>query len=290
MGVVIDCENGGISRLRVRRCEMWVAVMGLVLGLAAGGASEARGQAGVSPTLDPAAAMEETMRSFVAPEVRELRAEVRTSTSREPSSAALRTPEPHPEPPSLPQRSSHRFSDAFVGAAIGASVGIPLGALLLHASLRDETWRGQRCADSDPGTTDCGMERFGLGLLGVAVMAGGGPIGTVQSLGESGVPVYAAALGGEAVLGLSGYALGRQVGLIGGHPTVRGLAFALPLAALGSAAGAFLHARAGETQSGGGLQFRKGDWRLGIPDVRVNPSLHTDAGPSVRVTLVSAQF
>jgi len=135
------------------------------------------------------------------------------------------------------------------------------------------------------GSPECGLARLGLGALGVLFAVGGGPFGAVKRAGlRQGASSYVPSAFGQILLGGLGYALGSSLGGDEGR-VVRGLAVGAPLAAIGAAGGALLGAPGG-TLGRGVLQWREGEWRLGLPDARVRLGAMGDR-PVVNVSLLS---
>ncbi len=199
-------------------------------------------------------------------------------------SAALRPLKASPPPPEM---GPSNLGDALIGSSIGAAIGIPLGVALVAAAQHDASWEGERC--NRPSESGCGLQRLGIGLAGVAVAVGGPVAGAVQRLNAGGVGVVAPSVAGELLVGGLGYVFGRALA----GPSARrvgGIALGIPLAAFGAAAGAVLGAREVRSSPSGGVRLQKGQWSLGVPDVRVRPGIRSGGTPFVQVTLFSAGF
>lgn len=192
-----------------------------------------------------------------------------------------------PAPVSVPAKERSRFSDALLGSAIGVGIGVPLGAVLLRAAANE----GEFCNDggNSHDGDNCRLEQTVAGLLGTAFIAGGGPTGAAQSLGQHTVDVYVLSILGQAVAGGLGYALGRAV-LPDASPVATGIAVGAPVAALGAAAGARMGANLGESSrsAAGALRMGRRGLRIGLPSIRVQPPVRADARPTVHVTVLSA--
>lgn len=177
------------------------------------------------------------------------------------------------------------FSDALIGSSIGAAVGVPLGILMIRAARNDSAWRERENRGSDC----CALQRGGLGMLGVVFLVGGSPFGAVKGIDRQAPSLYAASVSGELILAGLGYGIGATFGSTDDERLVRGLAGAIPCAAVGAAVGAFLGVHEmGLGQRRGMVQIREGRWDLSIPTVSVQPALGTDRVVSVHISLLSA--
>lgn len=194
---------------------------------------------------------------------------------------------PRPAPVSVPAKEQSRFSETLLGSAIGVGIGVPLGAVLLRAAANEEEVCNDRGNSYDG--DNCRLEQTVAGLLGTALIAGGGPTGAAQSLGQHTVDVYVLSILGQAVAGGLGYALGRAL-LPDASPVATGIAGGAPAAALGAAAGARVGADLGGSSRSAVGAFRMGrdGLRVGLPSIRVQPPVRTDARPTVHVTVFSA--
>jgi len=187
-------------------------------------------------------------------------------------------------PPSV---ASAGFGDALVGSLIGTAVGGPLGVLMVRGARDDATWTD---ADGAASENCCGLQRAGLAILGVAIAAGAGPYGAAERLDAGGAAVYAPSISGQLLLGGFGYAIGRSIGGRSNRLLV-GLAMGVPLAAIGSAAGAAFGARASsQNVERGVVRLNGGTWQIGVPDIRVRPNLGRSQGPTAHIPLFSAQM
>lgn len=140
-----------------------------------------------------------------------------------------------------------QFGRALIGGAIGAGLGIPAGALLIREA-RDENSEFSEPNEGTNDETPEGLLRLGAGVLGAAFIGGGGPIGATQRLGDQPTDTYMASIAGN----LLGAAVGLSILQLGDASDSREvLAFAvgIPLAAVGSAAGAALGAEENESRA-----------------------------------------
>lgn len=181
--------------------------------------------------------------------------------------------------------SSPSFGEVFVGSAIGVGLGVPFGTLLMKGAVDENTAFENEAGEDD---NCCEGRRLGIGLLGAALIGGGGPLGVGQRIDSPDASVYAAAVGGQLALGGLGFGLGWALGNTQESSLALGLALGTPLAAVGAAGGAVAAHESDEETGRGGAHFQNGEWNVGLPRVNVRPPLGGTL--SIHVTLLSARF
>lgn len=204
-------------------------------------------------------------------------------------------------PSTRPQRyedwGTTRFDEALVGGALGAAVGVPLGILLLKGATNGEGCNPDRENDTDPYDSDrsleCGLARLGAGAFGTVLIGGGGPFGAIRRANlKSNISVWFPSAFSSALLGGSAYLLSEPLATTDPGRTLVGMAVAIPFAALGAAGGAILgrdDPKPGRAE--GAVTGRKGDWRLGMPDVSVQwIQQRGERHMGIQVTLLSVEL
>lgn len=182
-----------------------------------------------------------------------------------------------------PQKGKNpRFGTVLGGSAVGATVGTGMGVLLLKGSA--ELYRG----------TDRNRQRSTLesevatamGLIGVACILAGAPIGAVElgGIDQRRRAAYEGAGVGELVGGIVGYALARG---LQGATTLRFVGVGAGVV-FGTAGGALLRFR--QKKQEGAFSWRMGDWHVSLPSVRVQLPVASDRSAAVSVTVMSFQF
>lgn len=188
-----------------------------------------------------------------------------------------------------------RFDEALVGGVLGATIGIPMGILLLRGAVN-----GQGCSpdrDHDPGRSDrtieCGLARIGAGAFGVLSIGGASTFGAIRRANlKSNISVWFPSAFSSALLGGSAYLLSEPLGTTTTERTLIGIGVAIPFAALGAAGGAILGRDDSEPRRAkGAVTGRKGNWRLKVPDVRIQWIQHPgERRVGVQVTLLSVEL
>lgn len=180
-----------------------------------------------------------------------------------------------------PDRSS--LGKILGGSALGVSAGMGTGLLLLKASAEIDP-NGDRY---DRGENPESEAAVAVGVIGLAAIVAGGPIGAVEigGIAHRRRDAYASAGFGEAIVGMLGIALADQ---LHDSSTARLVGLSTGMV-LGSAGGAYLVASR-EKKSNGLFSYRDGDWQVAPPNVRVRPHLMSSRTPSVGVALVSVEL
>jgi len=187
---------------------------------------------------------------------------------------------PVPSPSKGTERPS--FGRLLGGSALGVPVGMGAGLLLLRASAEADAGGDRYDRREDPEAEAAAA----IGLIGVAAIVAGGPVGAVEVGGieHRRRDAYVAAGFGELIVGALGTVL---AGELHDSRTARAVGLGTGMM-LGSAGGAYLVAT--QPRSEGMFDYEAGHWQLGPPQVQVRPHLGTDRRPSVTVTLVSAEL
>lgn len=189
-------------------------------------------------------------------------------------------PSPLPGPSETDTVSSH-FGRILLGSTVGAGVGTGVGLLLIkgaaEATPDDESDRRAENPASDAAAT--------MGLIGVAAIVAGGPVGAVEIGGiERRRDAYVAGGIGEFVFGVAGLVLAGHL-----HDSTPARLIGLGTGvAVGAAGGAYWVASRPEPE--GLFSYQDGRWQVGPPEVRVQPHFTTNRAPSVGVSLVSVQW
>lgn len=179
-----------------------------------------------------------------------------------------------------------RFREAFAGGVVGAVIGVPLGALLLKGAIDENA-----AFENEVGPNDncCPLRRVGIGLVGASFIGAGAAVGAVQGIDAEGSSVYGSAVVGQLLIGGLGFGLGAAIGGEENAPLAGGIVAGVPAAALGAAIGA-LRGVSNKPPNDEGVQFRKGEWNVRVPRVRVQPSFSGTQVPSIHVPLLNVAF
>jgi len=192
--------------------------------------------------------------------------------------------------PRFPSRQQFRprFREVLAGSMVGATIGVPIGVLLMKGAADENA-----AFDNEVGERDncCALRRLGIGLLGAAFIGSGAAFGAVQRFEEKRGSIYAGAVIGQLLIGGVGFGIGFAVGSTYDAAVAGGIVAGIPFSALGAAGGAVRAASRIETEDGpGAAQFRGGEWHLGIPTVRMQPSVFEMDRRTIRVTVLTARF